>query len=227
MEPRILAATLATLATIFAGLNGGAFTADDIRNTELADQQITQKSGLNSLMPDIPLLDKLTQRPEPKNQVRAVIQIKDASNLKLRKAKIKAENLNQIKTSRMNIDSDQDIQFQGFTGKIEFNNKTRFNGRSTGLNTSGVNLTTPTTLDTEASTRKIQVRNTNKSKLKFSKASIKPAKGSEFGINTENTNLNINSYTGDITVYTENKTLVLNGKVDTLEAGKYQLQSQN
>ncbi|QGA80351.1 hypothetical protein [Candidatus Nanohalobium constans] len=223
MEAKILAATLASLAAIFAGLNGGAFTADDIRNTDLANEQLTQESGLQSMLPDIPFIDQLNQKPEPTNKVKAQIQIQDSSDLKLKQATLQASSLKQIQTKNIDIQSDEEIKFKQFKGRLKFDNTSTIKGTAKAINTSGVNITTGIRLNTEADTDKINVENTQRSEMKFSKASIKPTNNSDFGINTNNTNLNINSFTGDITVHTRNKTLIIDGKVDTLKAGKYSL----
>lgn len=226
MEPKILAATLATLATVFAGLNGGAFTVDDIRSTELADEDLTRQSGLSSFVPDIPFMDRLNQKPEPTNQVKARIQIQDESKLKLRKADMIPRNLTGIQTSQLDLKSDEELKLTGYTGDLELGNNTGIQGRAQGINTSGVNVSTSLRIETETETEKITVVNTQRSELKFPRASIQPTQDSEFGISTDKAELSINSFTGDIEITPENKTLVIDGKVDTVSAGKYELSTE-
>ena len=227
MDAQILTATLATLAAVFAGLNGGAFTVDDIQNnTEIPDMQNSQQEGLTSMLPDIPLLDRLTQKPEPENPVKAQIKLQDNPQLKLSKASLTAKQLTQIKSNRIKIDSDQEITLHKYTGQIQFAKNTSIKGTSQGANTSGVNITTPIKIQTQTTANQINIENTQKTPIKSSNASIQPTPDSDFGINTENTDLNINSFTGNITVHTKNKTLIIDGKVDKLKAGQYQIQTQ-
>jgi hypothetical protein len=226
MEPKILAATLATLATVFAGLNGGAFTVDDIRSTELADEDLTQQSRLGSFIPEIPFMDRLSQKPEPTSQVKARIQIQDESKLKLRKAEITPRNMTVIQTNQLTIESDEELIINGYTGDLELGNTTGIQGRAQGISTSGVNISTGLRIDTETETERLKAVNTTRSELNFPRASIQPTQDSEFGITTDNAELKINSFTGNIEITPGNKTLVIDGRVDTLSAGKYELSTE-
>jgi hypothetical protein len=218
MEIEILAATLTTLAVIFAGLNGGAFNTQDLKNTEIPNQQINQK---NSILPKIPLINQLTQKPEPTNTIKAEITLPKNSEIPFKNAEttLNQKTLNNSKTT---ITSPSKITLQNTTGKTTLGNKTRLKAQTLQIQTNQVTIKQKTQINTKTKGQ-IQIKNTNKIELKYKNASIKPGKNSDFGIKTENTKLKINSYKGNMTIKPQTKIVTLNGKIDKLTAGKYTL----
>ena len=222
MDAKILAAVLVSLAAVFAGADGGMFSTQDVRN-------IQEDAGLEapstSLIPSkIPVIGDLLKKPKPTNKVKAEIVLHGEESFRIKKAGLKASKLTEINARNMKIDSDRDIKFTGFNGKVKLNNQTELDGSATGFQTSNVNITTATGLNTAVDTQRIEVENTSRTGFKFSKASIGPTQGSNFSLDTSNTNLDINSFTGNVTIYPREKKLVIDGKVDKLNAGKYSLE---
>lgn len=218
MDAQILAATLATLAAVFAGLNGGAFTVDDIQNTTSIPETTTES---NSLIPKIPFLERLTQKPEPENPVNAEITLPKNTETPFKNAEITL-NQNALNTSKTQISSPSQITLENTTGKITLGNKTTLEAETKQINTNQVTIKQKTKVNSEI-TQTILIKNTGKIALKYRNASIKPTPDSDFGINTENKKLDTNSYKGDMEINPETRTLTLNGKVDKLTAGQYTL----
>ncbi len=218
MDAKVLTAVFASLAALFAGLNGGAFSAQDVRDVSAETPGIETPSKF-SLGQQLPLIGDFFRRPEPENLVQARIVVKEDSSVKLRMAQLEARNLNTINSRSMMIDSDDDILFRKFTGKVNFGNQTDIQGSASGLETSGVNISTGINLDTGFNTDQISATGTKKTRMDFSSASIGPA-GSDFPIDNSNTDITVKSFTGNIEIYTSNRTLILDGKVHSIKAGK-------
>jgi hypothetical protein len=217
MEAKVLTAVFASLAAIFAGLNGGAFSAQDVRDVGSETPGINTPS--TSFGQYLPFVGDYFQRPEPENEVKAQIVVGEDSSVSLRKAGVKAVKLTKVDSRSMQIDSNEDIYFRRFSGDLNFGNQTSIKGSTSGLETSGVNITTGIDLATEFDTNRIDVENTQKTNMKFSSASIRPA-NSDFPIDDSGTDVNVKSFTGDITIHTSNRTLIIDGKVHRIEAGK-------
>lgn len=217
MDLKILAAVFVSLAAVFTGMNGGMFSESDVRDIQsTAGFEAPQASFFS----DLPVIDRLTQRPEPENNLEARITLDRGSSMSLRKAGLEARNLREISSPGINIESDEDIEFRNFNGNVEFGNNTNIKGKASGLESSGVNVSTSIRLDTNFATDQISVSNTEKTNFKFSEASIEPLEGSNFPIDTDDSNVNIKSFSGDIDVYTGNRTLNLRGSVHRVKAGK-------
>lgn len=219
MDIKILAAVFVSLAAAFTGMDGGAFTESDVRDIQ-SSAGFEAPQASNSFLSDIPLIDRFTQRPEPNNELEAQIVLERGSKMKLRKSGLEAQNLREINSPNINIESDEDIEFRMFNGKVEFGNNTNIAGSASGIESSGVNISTSVQLETDLETDLIEVTDTQKTNFKFSQASIRPLDGSDFPIDTEDSNVNIKSFTGDIEVYTQNRTLNLRGQVHRVKAGK-------
>lgn len=219
MDIKILAAVFVSLAAVFTGMDGGVFSESDVRDIQSTTGfEAPQASG--SFLSDLPVIDRFMERPEPGNELEAQIVVERGSEMKLRNAELEAQNLREINSPNINIESDEDIEFRKFNGRVEFGNSTNIIGNAAGLESSGVNISTSVQLDTNLETELINVRNTEKTNFKFSEASIRPLESSEFPIDTDNSNVNVKSFTGDIEVYTQNRTLNLQGQVHRVKAGK-------
>ena len=222
MDAKVMAAVFVSLAAVFAGADGGMFSTSDVRKvqSQAGLEAPSVDSSLGSLGKNLPVIGGIFERPEPENEVNAQIEASSDSSFKVRKAALEARNLTQINSKSMKIDSDADIRFRRFTGTVGFGNTTEIKGASSGLRTSGVNISTAVSLDTDVETQEIKVTGTQLTNMQFPSAGISPAEDSDFPIQAENREINVKSFTGDITIYTGNRTLILDGKVHSIKAGK-------
>jgi hypothetical protein len=218
MDIKVLAAVFVSLAAVFAGADGGMFSTSDVR--EVQSSAGLSAPSVGSLTKDLPFVGDFFQRPEPENDVQARIVADTGSKFTVRKGDLQARNLTTIKTQSMKVDSNEDISFLSFTGGVKFGNTTEIDGSASGLLTSDVNVSTAVSLKTGFETDRIEINNTQKTNLKFSDAAISPIDGSDFPIDTENEKIDVTSFTGDITIYPANQTLVIDGKVHSITAGK-------
>jgi hypothetical protein len=220
MDLKALGAVFASLAAIFAGMNGGVFTEADVRG--LQSTAGFQSPKITSFTSEIPVINEFLEKPEPKNQIKAQIKLEKGSKIKLNNAGINTSELRKINTEKLKASSDEEMQLKKFTGILKFGNNTQIKGKAKGIKSSGVNITTTLNLDTQLKTNQINVEETQKTNMKFSKADIKPWKNSGFPIDTQNTRVNAKSFTGDIKINTQARTLKLEGKVHKVNAGKTQ-----
>ena len=223
MEIEILAATLTTLAAVFAGLNGGAFNTQDLTNAEIPNGENTG----NSIIPEIPFLNKLTQKPKPETPIKAEIKLPKNASIPVKQAIIKIQGMQELNTKKLNITSDKDITLTQLIGKITLTNQTKIKGTATGLQTSGVKQTQKLKINTETQTKQIQVTDTYRTQLKHQNASISPKENTDFAINTTQQKLNINSFTGNMTLNPQKQTMSINGLVDKVNAGNNKYSGEN
>jgi len=218
MDVKILAAVLASLAAVFAGMNGGVFSESDVRNVQSTAGLETPE--ISSQGSNIPFIGQFLERPNPENDLEARIEVDSGSEINLRKSSLEARNLKEISSPGIEINSDEDIKFKTFSGTVKFGNTTKIKGDTSGLESSGLNISTDLKLDTDFDTEQIKVSNTQKINLDFSEADISPLEGSDFPIDTENTKIAVKSFTGDLDVYTQNRTIDLRGQVHRISGGK-------
>ncbi|MFB6145299.1 MAG: hypothetical protein ABEJ99_02215 [Candidatus Nanohaloarchaea archaeon] len=221
LDAKILTAVLASLAALAAGMNGGAITAKDIR-TGTIPSNLNFGSQFNPLQK---LTGLLNTKPEPTNKFTARLKVDTLYTDKIssKNAELHVANLTKFKVNTHTIRSDEPIVIYGYTGDIKTGNRTKFSGRASSLLTSGVNITGLMNVDEEVPARYIEIDNTQKISLKFEQVSgkIMPEKGSSLNIAGSQRQLIIDSFAGDIKIYQGNRTVVLDGKVSSLQAGGF------
>lgn len=218
MDPKILAAVFASIAALAVGTGGTSI--DNFENFQEANPQrmIGQFMGSST-----GLLDGFSERPDPTNSVKISVKVNsDQTDLKLRNAELSIEDFTKLKSPSRTISSDEDITFLGFSGDVEIedDNSTLVDGVGNGFRSSGVNYTEK--LDLRFMTDSNDIYADDVEKTKFELANVNVEMESKTGstvIQKGNSSLKINSFSGDVRIYPENMSFVLDGKVARLEAG--------
>jgi len=217
MDIKTLGATLVALMVAFTGMNGTAFTADDLSDVEVPDES---EGALESFVPDLSILDRLNRKPEPENEVNASIDLEGDETINLRDARVNL-NTRSVESDSINLESDQNVSLYNFTGEVNLEDDI-LSGEAKGFNSSNVDIESPADLRLNLSSETFSVEDNYRSSLEYSNASIEPIEGTGFGIDAQNVELTMNSFSGDMLIDPDGE-IELRGKVDTLSAGSYSL----
>lgn len=222
LDAKVLAAVFASLTAVATAMNGGGFQPDmavegvssgEINLPDFADSGST----LNQLR------DLLTSRPEPTNNIQATIEIGDLDDeeINLQNSTIYVSGLRKVKLGSNTMSSDEDITFKGLKGNINFDDIATIQGSASSITSSGVNFSGSVNVNEEVNSSSIVIKEKGRSKVSFSdiEADIEYENKSEQTLDTEK--FSIDSFTGKTTVYLENNTVVLDGKVNSLTAGEF------
>ena len=224
LDAKVLAAVLASLTAVAAGMNGGAIDADmAVEDVSTGGADVFDLQSLSSNPLD-KLKNMFLSRPEPTNQVKANLTIDnlDDETIKVQDAVLSPPNLTEIKIGPRKMSSDEDISFNGFRGSIKPGSPTSVQGTANSALSSGVNISGMINVNEKLNTSQVRINEKGKAKLSLSNVKGEISSGSastEF--QESNRNLKINSFTGKITIYTSNNSVMLDGKVDRLEAGQF------
>ncbi len=219
LDGKILAAVLATLTAVAAGTGGGSV---DTQGFVPEVPETPDVSGLNGP------IDKITNFfnsiPEPERSLEAELKILSMyeDTIKLEGASLTASDLTDIKADNNKIVSDSYMKLTGFKGQLNAGENTTLEGKISGLSTSGVNVSGKMKVNEKMNSERIRMFNVRKTPLKF--AEVRGSVSSEDAFTrfrSGSRSLDINSFKGNITVYPENKTMYLDGKVDKLSYGNF------
>lgn len=222
LDAKVLAAVFASLTAVATTMNGGSFQPDMAVEGISADGLSTPDFfGSDSRLEKLRSL--LTSRPEPTNNVQATLKISDLDDEKvnLRKASIYISDLREVKLGSKTMSSDQDIVFNGLKGDINFNDPAVLIGTAKSVTSSGVNVSGSVNVNQEINSSSIVIEEKGRSKIGFSnlEANITYENKSEQTLTTDN--FKIDSFSGRKTIYLENSTVILDGKINSLTAGEF------
>jgi hypothetical protein len=223
LDAKVLAAVFASLTAVATTMNGGSFQPDMAVNgvsTSLSDTPDFAGTGSTLDM----LRNVFTTRPEPTNDVSATLTLSNLENeeIKVQKSSIAASGLKEIKLGSKKMSSDSDIVFEGFKGNIQPGDPTNIKGTTNSVISSGVNISGRTKVSEKVNSSQLNIQENGRAKISLSSIQGQINSGSastEFSDGKRK--LDINSFSGEITIYPDNSTLILNGKVDELNAGSF------
>ncbi|MBC5792591.1 MAG: hypothetical protein H8Z69_00985 [Nanohaloarchaea archaeon] len=219
LDGKILAAVLATLTAVAAGTGGGSV---DTQGLVPDVPETPEVSGLNG--PIEKITSFFNSVPEPERSLEAELKIISMyeDTIKLDGTSLEASNLTDIKADGNRIKSDSYMTLRGFKGKLNAGQNTTLEGKISGMTTSGVNLTGKMKINERMHSEKIRMFNVKKTPLKFAEVQGSVSSNDAFTrFRSGSRSLNLNSFKGNITVYPENKTMYLDGKVDKLSYGNF------
>lgn len=224
LDAKVLAAVFASLTAVATAMNGGGFqpnmAVEDVSSQGIS---LSDVAGSGSTLSTLEKLrDLFTSRPEPTNNVRATIEIEGLDNEKidLRDASIHISDLRKVNLGSRKMSSDEDIVFNGLRGDINFEPAV-VQGTAKSVTSSGVNISGSVKVNHEINSSNILIDEKGRSKISFSDvdAELRYEDKSEQTLSTEE--FKIDSFTGTQTIYLENNTVVLDGKVNSLTAGDF------
>lgn len=218
LDAKILAAVFTALTAVAVTTGGGTVDKSDMNGLNLEKTE-----GL----PSIDILDGLKKlirnRPEPENDIEANLTVEDLEEkaIKLEKADIRIPGLRGIHLSDKNLTSDEEIDLNSFEGKISFGNKTLIKGSAETITTSGVNMSGSSKIDHKTEKNTLRLENVEKVSLSYNKVtgSIKTDSATT---NIDNSReIKLTSFSGNITIAPENRTMFLEGKVHEMKSGEF------
>lgn len=222
LDAKVLAAVFASLTAVATTMNGGSFQPD-MAVEGVTSQGINVDSFIGSDSRLGNLQDLLTSRAEPTNNIHATLEIQDFEDEKinLRKSSVYVSDLRKVNLGSRKMTSDNDIVFNGMRGEINFDEPRKIKGTASSVTSSGVNVSGSVNVDQEINSTSFIIEEKGRSKVSFSdvEASIEYENKSEQTLTAEK--FSIDSFTGNKTVYTENSTLILDGKINSLTAGEF------
>ena len=223
LDGKILTAVLASLAMIGTAMNGGHVDSSelqDIRKNPLS-------TNFDKLMPgSLGAFSAMMQNPEPDTALEAELMIGDVAGqtLRLSSGTMKADNLTKIKAGRRQITSTSDLEFNQYSGKINFGKPTNIEGSSESIITNDVNISGGFEIKEELDTDKIVLTNVTRSKISLKKVSgLIKSDSISTNITKDNLELNINSFSGNMTIHSKTGKMILSGEVDKMDAGSISL----
>lgn len=213
MEGKIVAATFTTLALVFAGMSGSSINAD------VNEVLPSDDSPINDFTSSFSILDSLMENPETENPVKMELTTDGETQLNINAKEIAIEGLNNIE-STISADSQENIVLTGFNGNIIINgNETEIIGSVEGFKTSEINVTSQFGIEKVVDTEEINVSGIERNAFtlnaeKFRLSSNKTSSN----IEKADTEVEITSFTGDLTIRPPNK-ILFDGEVAAVNAG--------
>lgn len=210
-----MAAVFASIAAIAVGTGGGGSldSIQDLSPGEMIGKFTDSPSNI---------LSDLRERPEPVNPVKINAELDKSTELKLDSERLVLEEFEKIVSERRNISSDRRTEFFDFSGRLVFQpeNLTEIRGTVSGFSSSGVTFSQNMNLKAATDAEKVKIQNVERERInvKSSSLRIESLNGSTV-IEKEDTNLKINSFSGDVTYHSENSSLAFRGDVSTVDAG--------
>lgn len=216
MDPKIMAAVFASIAALAVG-TGGSGSIDNFQDVDA--QQIL---GQISSSPGN-ILSQFSEKPEPENSVTTVVELNsDRSPIKIRNGDLQVNDFNELKSKSREISSDSELTFLDFNGRTVINreNGTVVSGKTRGFSSSGVSFRKSMTINFATDSSHIRAVNVSKTSIDLGDVNVSMESNEDSTvIQKDNTRLKINSFSGDISIFQENMSLVFRGDVDKLEAG--------
>jgi hypothetical protein len=214
MDPKILAAVFASIAALAVGSGGGSI--DGIQN--FTDGDIM--SGIS--LPSSDILDKLREKPEPTENVTVTATMSsNKSSIKLEAGELSVSNFERLSSGERKLESDHKISFKDYTGTVVLreSNNTEIKGGSQGFNSGGVNLSQRFKMGFKTDAENIVASGIKRKKIKVKDVDVQMVSADGTEISRTDTNLNINSFSGIVRLNPVSGEIVIEGRVDRLEAG--------
>lgn len=213
MDPKILTAVFFSLAAVATGMDMGTVTPQNVTEVELDGGE-----GISGLSTGFGILDQLlaSQRPEPDNQVEIKLETPDKVNFRTRSADITVEGLEEYNSTRK-ITSDSEITFLDVRGEHSFGINDSIDGRAGGFSSSGVEAALKFPLRIKP-VETVNYVNVERIKLSFANSTGEVV--SDGGtINLNQSDVSINSFTGNISYDPGDDGYELEGLVNSLNSG--------
>lgn len=207
MDMKILAAVFITLSAVFVVINTGEAQTQDFR---------TGTSGLSGMISGL----FSTPNPQAETQVEADIKVLSPNTTMNVNGDLTVKGLDKYISNNVDIKSNNDIKFKNFDGQIFIGNNTTVTGNVEGFTSNGVQVAKSFRLEKEVNTTQVNVTGAERVSLDFRSADIDlQAKNSSTSLSKSNTTIQIDSFTGNMTVRPQVMELSLIGEINTLRAG--------
>lgn len=221
LDMKVLTAVFASLVAVATGMNGGNLDAATSEAPDSLGLEDISSLGSNPLQN---LRSMFVESPEPENEMRAELKVGSLRNERIRTegATLRIDDLKSFEMATNKVSSDEEIVLQGFSGSLKPGNNTLVKGSANGFTSSGVNVSGVLNVDEKIGTERVEIAGIEKLSLSFSEVEGEISSESASTTFRNGTRaLNINSFSGTVTVFPRNNTVILDGKVDRFEAGEF------
>ena len=213
MDPKILAAVFASIAALTMS---GTGSMEEIQNLE--GQNFIQDMELPFDIGNI--LGNIREGPEPENRARIEVEFKSFETKLDTSGKIlHVENYTLLNSDKRDFQSTNPIEFKDFKGSLKFSNETNIKGKTSGFRYQGLNYSEKMRIGLSTDATDIRITDMEKERIKLGNVDIDFEAESGTGISAENAPLEVNSFTGNITIHPDEERLVIDGFVDKVKAG--------
>lgn len=217
LDAKILTAVLASLTVIAAGMNGGSLSLSDVQT---AGTDLDMSSNPLDVINNI-----IDRRPEAENNVSATLKLKalEGKKFEIREGTLSASNLDSVSTGSKKFVSNSEIQLQGIKGSLTFiDREVKLEGYTNKIVSKNVSLEGRSRISQTLNLTEISVENTDRSKFEMAiEQGTIVTPSSRTVIGQEKGRVKIDSFSGDYTVYPENDTIKLEGKVSRITSGSF------
>ena len=225
LDAKVLAAVFASLTAVATTMNGGSFQPDmavngvSAGNIDIPD--FADGGGSDSIINQLQRI--FDSRPEPKNNIRATLEISDFEDERasLDNSTVFVSDLRKVNLGSRKVSSDQKIIFNDLSGEFKLDDPTVLKGKAKSLSSSGVKISGNINVNQEINSSRIEIEEKGRAKISFSdvEADIRYEDKSEQTLNAEN--FKIDSFNGRKVIYPSNSTVILDGKINSLNAGEF------
>jgi hypothetical protein len=223
LDGKILTAVLASLAAIGTAMNGGSIDSSDLQSA--SENPLGTDFG-DFMQGPLGAFAAYSDNPEPDTELEAKFKINDMTDqsLKVSSAILEADNLTDIKTEKRRITSQKELSFHNYNGRIDLGKPTDLDGNAKVITTNGVNITGGFEIKEEINSKRIVLTDVERSEIKLNEVtgSVRSSSTST-NITQEALDLDINSFSGNITILPDSREIILEGRVDKLDAGSVSL----
>lgn len=210
MDLKVLTAVFFTLAVIIVGTNTGMIDGSMLEDL--------QDEGISGFIDGI--FSGFDSRPEPNISVQMEVSYSGEAELEVRNADVRISNLTQYKS----LGSDDiPITFKKVKGDASFDNNTSVEGKAEWLLLSEESYYNKSIdLDYSGDARWVEMSGQEKIPVKLDNVTVDLVSGPASGTYT-NSNLTVDSFSGNVTVYPGNSSMSLRGEVHKLGVGELEI----
>gem|GEM_PF-2691549 len=213
MDPKILAAVFASIAALTMS---GTGSMEELQN--FGSQDFLQDMQLPSGIGDI--IGNIGENPAPENRARIDVTFKSVETVLEATGKgLLVENYTNLESESRGFDSANPLEFKDYSGKISISNETVIGGKASGFLSESLNYTHSMNLDLSTDATRIEIKEADRSKINLNNVDINFESESGTEISAENAPLKINSFSGNISIYPDEKRMTIIGLFDRVEAG--------
>jgi len=223
LDAKILTAVLASLVATGVMVNGGEGIEYDTPEVDNFDEGFDYSEFIED--PVDKIREHFRSYPEPENSVKANLTVENLhqQTINIRSSgSVETEELKYVDLGAYEVSSEDEINLHSFGGTISTGNSTVLEGSTDSVTSNNVNVSGMMTVNEEVNTSYVYVEDVERTPITLSNTggSIESDDAStEFGQGSRV--VDINSFSGDMKIFTENETVILDGKVSSLEAGSF------
>ena len=209
-----MGAVLASIAAVAIGTGGGSLQIEDLSTGNMLGQFTESPTSI------LPLGEEKQKDPK---KVIVTARIDNISKINIESERVHLEDVDSLYSEDRRIESDGNITLDDFSGIATFkqDGDAGLDGSISGFSSSGINVQQDIELAARTDAKKLEIIGIDSEKISLepSYTKIRSEKSSTV-IEKENSPLKITLFKGNITYYTSNTSLEMNGKATKVKAGK-------